>query len=243
MFYPDIGDLSGARVDAGTPEGSTPDTGTGDVVQSDSGKRFCQSSVHAFCADFDDGVALKDAWDMQFDVGSAAAISTKQASSAPNSAFITMARREANAPTAYGVLNKVFTGWARTVVDFDAYIEAPAFLSGDVNSGIVTISFYSDPNIDVGVAVSAGDGYVTVGTPGTPGSGKQMPNGRWFHLHFDVDPKSSLSAKIDDEIFKDTWTSSAGSNPRTVVSIGISGYNRPAPAYNVYYDNVTIDFP
>ena len=130
LFYPDIGDLAGATVDAGPTETGAkdvspdaPDGGTADAG------RFCAKSVHAFCADFDQG-AVCDGWDGQeVDLGSIVT-STAQRVSAPNAALFTMPRRSDTAPYANVLLRKGWPGFVHVVVDLDAYIEAPAWQAG-----------------------------------------------------------------------------------------------------------------
>jgi hypothetical protein len=243
LFYPDIGELSGSgspTVDGGVDApGDSPSPAD---AKADAG-RFCTSAPHAFCADFDQG-ALADGWDDTYqDFNSTLVLSTKRALSAPGSASITMPRRESGASAAYATLIKRFTGWKRIVIDFDAYIEAPTFLSGDVNSGMLTIESYSEPNQNVGIAVSVGEVYTTVGNPGTASNGAPLSWDRWFHVHFDVTPTKSFSAVIDGQAFAGTWSATMGTDPKTIIGIGVAGYNKPAPEFRFYYDNVTIDFP
>ncbi len=241
LFYPDIGDLAGASSDGGVTEGAASDGPAPDAPAPDAG-RFCAGSTHAFCADFDQG-AVGDGWDgTQIDLGSIAT-SNAQSVSAPSSALAVMPRRASSAPYANALLRKQYPGFAHVVVDLDAYIVAPAWQAGDVNSGMFTISYHSS-TVNEGVAVSVGDGYTTVGNPGADSNGAALPTDRWIHLHFDVDPTKSMVATIDGKPFNSTWPALApGSAPQTVVTIGVNGYNQPAPEYRIYYDNLTIDLP
>jgi hypothetical protein len=242
LFYPDLGDLSGGTKDAGASDAAVTDAAAdapSDAPSGDGG-RFCAGSNHAFCADFDEG-AVDDGWDgKQIDLGSIVA-STAQRVSSPNAALITMPRRSDVSPLAYATLYKKWPGFVHVVVDFDAFIVAPAWQNGDINSGVFTMAFTSSTaNEDLNVSV--GRTYTTVGNPGADANGAELPTDRWIHFHFDVDPAKSMIATIDGKPFNSTWPALVpGTGRSTVVTIGVSGYNRPAPEYKVYYDDLTVD--
>lgn len=242
LYYPDLDELGGSRAtgsDAAVPDAPKDSPGANDAA--DAG-RFCLSSTHAFCADFDDG-SVTAGWNSpQLDFGGTITASTVRSVSPNTSAAVRIPRRGAADPAAYVTMNKQFSGWARIVVDFDMYIEAPSWVTGDVNSGIFSLFFYSD-GLDKGLSVSAGKDYVTLGTPAGSLGGDPMPNDRWFHVHFDVDPSKGTKATIDGQSFNDAWSASPTANPVMRIAVGISGYNQPAPEYRINYDNVTVDFP
>ena len=156
----------------------------------------------------------------------------------------TMALRSASAAIEYATISKAFSVWRRIVVDVDVYLVQPAWQRSDVNSGIFTMGLYSDATTD-GVAMSVGAGYVTFGVPGGKSSnGAPFPVDQWVHLHVDLDPAGTFSAIVGTEAFQQTFPALDGtSNPRMFVNIGVSGYNKPAPAFDVSYDNLTIDLP
>ena len=241
LYYPNLGSLSD-----GAPTGA--DASSLDVVAEarppDGGDAggFCQSANHAFCADFDQGPVLSG-WDSpQLDFGGTITASSTRYVSPSTSAAILMPRRGAAAPTSYVTLNKGWPGWRHVIIDFEVYLEAPSWDTLDVNSGIFAVEFFSASN-DQGISLSAGKDYLTVGNPGTAMGGKPVPNDRWFHVQFDVDPTKGLKATIDDQVFSATWSAQAGASPTMRIYLGVSGFNQPAPEYRLDYDNVTVDFP
>src|SRR5262249_1097196 len=84
--------------------------------------RFCASSLHAFCADFD-GPGLKDGWsESTEELGGALAAIEGAHGSSSRSLVATLARREAE--TGRVQLRKVLeTPWRKVVVAFDLFVE------------------------------------------------------------------------------------------------------------------------
>lgn len=242
LYYPDVGDLSGSgssTIDAAAADAPKDSLASSDAA--DAG-RFCLTGAHAFCADFDDGSVSAGWSDLQLDFGGTITPSTTRFVSPSFSAAVKMPRRAVSDPISYVTMNKLFSGWAHIVVDFDVYIEAPSWITGDVNSGIVSLFFYSD-GLDKGISVSCGKDYTTIGTPAGQLNGGAMPSDRWFHVHFDVDPSKGTKATIDGQAYNDAWSASPSANPTTRIAVGVSGYNQPAPEFRINYDNVTVDFP
>jgi hypothetical protein len=212
-------------------------------VEAEASVPFCSAIKHAFCADFDTG-ALADGW-THTDVESPGAVtlSTDTSVSPARSFLSTMARRASTDPFANAALEIKFGGWHHMVVEFDFLPKTPDWIDTDVNSGLFALSFFGD-NYSDGLALSMGHAYTTLGTPGTDISDAPLPTEAWLHAHVDFDPAGKVDATFGTIHFIGTFAALPNdTNQTTALSVGINGYNQPAPQYRVYYDNVTVDFP
>jgi hypothetical protein len=203
---------------------------------------FCATHPgHTACLDFDDGVLPAD-WVVDV-TGGALSWSSTRAVSPPGALFSTQPRRPTIKSKAM-LRKRMDTSFRHTVVEFDLYVEPPAWQAGDVNAGVFEISFFSS-TVSGGIAVSIGQSYVTIGAPeGSVQSNMPLPFGEWVHAKVDLDPAGRLEALIGTVPLAKTFAAlTAGTSAQTVVYLGVNGYNAPAPQFEVYYDNVTIDLP
>ncbi len=154
-----------------------------------------------------------------------------------------MARRPSSAATEDQVLTKVKTGsWAHVVLDFDAYLAAPNWQTGDINAGIVSVSYFS-ASTNASATLAIGNGYTTFGNPGDAVNGNAFPTNAWVHVHFDVDPAGTFHASVGAETIDQTFSAiTPGASPTTNVSVGIEAFNQPTPEYDLAIDNVTMDW-
>ncbi len=229
--------------DAAT-DGTTvlPDAAT-EGGKPDAAGTFCVPGAHAFCEDFDTSTTLPALDGTQVDPKGAVSLSTARAASAPGALLSTMQRRVASDVHAQATLEKDFSGWRRTVLDFDVFVEAPGFVSNDVNSGIISLFFDSSTN-GASFSLSVGVGYTTLGTPQTLLNSGALAYGSWQHAHFDIDPTGNVEGSVGAASWKGTFVPpAAGASPSTRIQLGVNGYNQPAPEFRVFYDNVTVDFP
>ena len=123
-------------------------------------------------------------------------------------------------------------------MDFDVFLEQPAFMAADSNAGLFCAGFYAGTNED-GTCMSVAPTY-TIFT----GNGPAFPTERWVHVRYDVDPQAKVGAmEVNGAPFaKGPFTLPAGSGaPRMLVQVGVLGYNVPAPAFSATFDNVTIE--
>lgn len=178
----------------------------------------------------------------------ALSLTSERSVSAPRSLLATMSRRSAADPVEYALLEQQFDGWHHVVIEFEMYAKTPDWTMGDVNSGVVTFTYWS-PSISTGggagLAMSMGQAYSTLGTPFTSGiNGAPLATDAWIHVHIDFDPAGNVTASFGSVSLAGTFPA-LPSNPTTptmTLTVGISGYNHPAPTYAIDYDNVTVDF-
>ena len=240
--------LADARPDSDSSSDS--DSGADSAADSDSDSApdsaplpFCASHPgHAECLDFDDG-ALPQGWILDVTQGSVV-VATDRALSPPDSLTSTLPRRAAE-KTAAQLRKKVASTFRHTVVELDFYVEPADWQSGDINAGVLEISFFTSM-VNAGVAVSIGQSYVTVGAPGgaIPGN-TPIPFGQWVHAKFDLDPAGTFTGTIGalPPFTQQFAPISGGMSAETQVRLGVDGYNAPAPQFVVHYDDVTLDYP
>ena len=245
-LFPSLDGLSGAdaALDAAIDQDAMSNV-DGDATsesEAEASAPFCaSSSTHTFCADFDEGSATAGWSSTQVDPDGALSLSTSTFTSSPASLRATMARRSSSSPGEYATVDEKVTGWPHVVVDFDVYLEPPSFQNGDINSGIMSLSYFSG-SVNASATISVGASYITVGTLGAPINGTPMPTSTWLHVHFDVDPQGTFDAKIGAQTFHQTFAAlTPGTSPVLFLELGVLGFNQPAPAYAVQYDNVTMD--
>ena len=168
-------------------------------------------------------------------------VTPARARSAPGSFHARLGRREATLDYATLVFRGA-GGWRRTTLDADVFVASPAWKQGDINAGIFTINFYSDAKSE-GSALSIGPDYSTFGNPGAAKNGAAITFDQWFHLHVVIDPAGSARLELGAQVLEQTFPPlSPNAGAITTVELGISGYNKPCPQFDVWYDNVTIDF-
>ncbi|HSO37342.1 MAG TPA: hypothetical protein VLT33_32670 [Labilithrix sp.] len=227
-------------------EGSTGDTGGPDVVTADAvdsapdAGSFCTAG-HTFCADFDEG-ALSLGWTRQHvDAKAAIELSTAHFTSPTSSFHASVERRAAN-DLENALLGKELTGsWRRLVVAFDVLIEGPAWQSGDSNAAFLAVYFDgTGPTNEIYFPV--GNGYAQVTGPGMNIPIDAPPVDRFFHVRLDIEPGVGVSVEVNGKAYQGTPSAFVGGpGLKTVINLGITGYNAPVPAFSAFYDNVVID--
>ena len=144
--------------------------------------------------------------------------------------------------TASDLLSVAYLDARQIIEDADVFVASPAWKQGDINAGIFTINFYSDAKSE-GSALSIGPDYSTFGNPGAAKNGAAITFDQWFHLHVVIDPAGSARLELGAQVLEQTFPPlSPNAGAITTVELGISGYNKPCPQFDVWYDNVTIDF-
>jgi hypothetical protein len=93
---------------------------------------------------------------------------------------------------------KFFEGpWRRVVLDFEVYVPHPSFAAGDVNFGVLGITFRSAGAVqDTALSVSAGGTAVGATSAGTylgTKNGPALPWDMWVHVHADVTPGGPIT--------------------------------------------------
>lgn len=234
-----------------TPATAPPDGGVDGQAPSDGAVaeggdagdagRLCQPGAHLLCDDFDDG-APSPLWSEEsVEATGKLGVSTARFVSPPSSLRVATERRAATDPLGDVFLSKQLTGFRSVKVDLELFVEAPAWEADDVNAGFVVVFYASTNGDNDGVAMSAGRDYVTIGNPAGGGSGPPIAFGQWVHVRFEITP-SAMKVSVGAVVYEKTWPALApGATPQTSINVGISGYNRPAPPFTAYYDNVVID--
>jgi hypothetical protein len=236
----------GTRDDAG-PAGTDAAPNVDGAAESEGGAApFCAGSTHTFCADFDednpDGRVLAGGWNQVQDTGGGlVTISTEHARSGTHSLKATIPRQTTTA-TANAQLVHILPGWVHVRLEFDVYIVAPAWQSGDVNFGIAAIGFLSSGAAQY-MALSFAQQYSAYAVGGTPISQQAaLPTDAWFHASFDVQAGGSSTANVGGIEYSVTPNPvSPGGQPVTWVFMGLSGFNAPSPDVVAYFDNVVVD--
>ena len=164
--------LVGPGADDAGAEGGVDDSGGADGAQgsSDGGAHldaeaaapFCSVDAGRYlCADFDEG-ALATGWGSSHqDPRASIGLSTTRYVS-PSASFHATIDRRAALDLEYALLEqKVTAPWRRTVMDFDIFLEQPAFQGGDVNAALLAIDFQGGSSA-LTVYLTYGQGYCQV---------------------------------------------------------------------------------
>jgi hypothetical protein len=226
------------------PAGSG-DAGDGAIASDDGAPTFCAGSTHTFCADFDepdpDGSVLAGGWDkVEEQGGGVVTISTERARSGTRSLKTTIPRQTTTA-TASANLVRIFPGWGHFRLEFDVWVVAPAWQSGDVNFGMASVGFFSSGAQQAMDLTFAQQYSVYSVGAGTSQLGA-LPTDAWFHASFDVQPSGSSTANVGGIEYSVTANPvSPGGQPVTWVFMGLIGYNAPSPEVVAYFDNVVVD--
>jgi hypothetical protein len=234
--------LADARVEAGP---ITTDGGGGPEVGGDGGSPC--AFAHAFCADFDVG-PLDKGWTTSLVNPPSTFALDDLAKSAPHSFRTTQPAKSTGQVVVR--LRKMFAGpWNRSVFEGDFYMEPPSWNAGDSNVAIAQLLYFSD---------AATAGTILFRSEGTAqGTVEHVSNsparyvdvapfayGRWVHVRIEYDPAGSMRYVIDGVSTSSTFPPpTQGSNSSISLDIGTFNYNNPVPAFDVRWDNVTIDFP
>jgi hypothetical protein len=238
LFFP----LDGYGPPSGASDASGASGASDAASDSPNAGPFCRGNEHAFCADFDEG-ALLDGWSSatRADAGDLA-LSTAQAKSRPLSLLSTILRRSSDGEQS--MLNKTFPGpFRRTIVEFDMYFEQADWAADDVNAALFSFYFSSKTGGKDVYLIAAKD-YSNFGRVGNAANGAALTTNTWIHAKFDLDPGSQFVADVAGQHYQVTPTPfTAGDQPEMTLSLGVNGFNTPAPTLTAYYDNVTVDFP
>lgn len=239
-------DLTGGSeppaTEAGVDAPSTTDAGVDAPIGSDAATDAtdaarpspCNDTKHDFCADFD-GTDPFAGWTNTQSDGTLGV--SPNALSAPFSMRATLPRRE----TTFGrsqLYVKFSRAWAKTTVEWDMFMEPALFKTGDINVGILCFNF----------TVGTGAGGACLARSGADTSflqgGAAFPTGQWLHAKVIMDPFAATgSASVGDITMSGTFTMPTGATqPAIEVELGVLGYNKPSPAIDIRFDNVTVDF-
>lgn len=240
-------DLSGPA-DGNTPTGDggadtatpvTTDAGDGGQAAVDAAADArvspCKSGTHAFCADFD-GPSLLSGWTDTAMDGPLTASSN--ALSPPFALEATLPRRE----TTFGrsqVYLEIKRPWARTTVEYDVFLEPVDFLPGDINFGVACIVFAAGSDAEGACLARSADDTSWLE------SKAPFSTGKWVHVQHVLDPFTKKSSVDIDGIllsgFLPPPPTTAGERAIRL-ELGVLGFNKPAPAATMRFDNVTVDF-
>lgn len=229
-----------AAVDAGA--GATTDAPHADV-SADAVRRFCASGVHAFCDDFDEGGFLAR-WDGPViqPKGSLAA-STLRSISAPAALLAATERLQTGDPETRALVSRRWGDVKAVRIECDVRVESPAFAENDGNVSMLEVRISTAAGSRV-FFVFVGIDYTTLSLPGAMVNGPAFPTDTWQHARIELDPAGTITATVGDSRWKERFPALAtGAMAETELRLGLTVFNRPTPPFNVFYDNVTIDFP
>ena len=130
------------------------------------------------------------------------------------------------------------------VVDFDLFLEAQDWQAADSNSAVFSVVMLSDTG-EQATHLTISESSASVGVKVGPAAhGRKLATDRWVHVQYDVTPDVRVRADIDGEVHDVAMRAvSRSGNERTLLMLGVNGFNDPTPEFRVYVDNVTVDFP
>lgn len=206
----------------------------------------CAAGTHELCADFDDG-GVSAAWNQAGSQHPAGTLSqsTEHATSSPHSLSVTQMAQSGGAGEIRNcVESNILGNFTRAIVELDVWIDPPAWQSGDRDKGLVVLDMYSDSNrygtvlfVDQAGTFSSLEGPSPEYHDVPP-----IPPGAWVHVKLDYKLSGTLDVDIGGAKVQHTFAAATlGNNPRVALAVGLHGFNWPAPAFSVYYDNVVLD--
>lgn len=208
----------------------------------DSGVPFCMQGTHAFCADFEDPNALLLFTQQDVSPTGLLEISSTRVKGGAKALHTSLPERDTGKIAA--VISKYLPGdWRRTVVELDMFIEPIAWQNGDVNASFLEMGYYSVSQSHTFFFV-VGPDYTALSGGGTPdNSTAVVETNKWLHVKAEL-TTTEFAITIDGirrtHLFDVTQS---GDSPRFELGVGIDGFNVPVPKFEVYYDNVAVDFP
>ena len=237
-----LGGDTNAIVDAASGADARSDAATADAAVEASP---CTAS-HAFCADFDHG-GVSLGWTTTTNDTPGTLALDDLALSAPHAMRTMRPQPTVGAVTLFQ--KQLVMGWRRVILQADIYLSAPAWQPGDVNIGLMEVSFDSD-------TVHSGTLYF-IDPVHAEGTIEHLPDtaerylpvdapspARWVHMLVDFDPAGHVHYEVDGVSFDRTFAAvTPGPNPAIYVGVGALQYNMPAPAVDVRFDNVFADMP
>jgi len=262
-----IGGLASGAGDAAAPTDSgVADAGSGDATARDDAG-VCESA-HVFCSNFDIGDVVVDGAKQTFvgwvfstdDVGTVGPV-TNRFVSKPRSVRATLPAVGGGFYKQAFMTRGITMSWRPTRVEFDMYVKRPAWSPTDGNVTIFALGFSPDIALTYFLKEGGGDLTLKLGTnTATPPNNITLYTGatapefdRWVHVRIDAVPNptnGSFSVLFDgmSAAFKSGLTfdmrnaMTPGAN--VYAELGMRRYNNgPTPAFEIYYDNVTLDFP
>lgn len=222
---------SAVDVDGGASGGDATTTG-------EAGASPC-GTAHAFCADFE-GPKYQAGWDSIDDDVPGGILDTGVGAFESGKGLRAFLPRR-DAVKGYATLGKhIQTPLRRVVVDFDMKLDAVLTQPSDNTVGLICVALYAG-STQGGVCLGVGPGFSPFGVT----NGPTLDTGRWVHGHVELDPASqTATALVGGKSYSSTWTRPTGTGTQQVfVQLGALGYNLPAPAVGVAFDNVVVDFP
>ncbi|CAN5487372.1 hypothetical protein BH09MYX1_BH09MYX1_25260 [soil metagenome] len=257
-LLPDLGSYSGTVAspnDASAPE--TSDAVADAVVPNGDGSdapsaHFCDGNLTAFCADFDETELLAASidgkpgkWTTAFtDPTGSLTLDSSRAISAPAALFAQLPRRgDVNQLPREQLRWAVSDAWRRVRITMQMYLENPGWMQGDINAALLEWACYSKGG-DTGVVMTLGDGYVSTGeTSATPINGNGFPLDTWTSVVLDFDPAGSMRLDYGSLFINQTFVAKVKAGQTSCfLSVGIDGFNDPAPPFRVHYDDVTLAY-
>jgi hypothetical protein len=242
--FPDLDALggNGPSSDAGRDAPDAPDASAPDGAPANG--NFCASSTHTFCADFDSDAPLNALWT---GVGDGVTQVTNPSKSPPRAAHMTLPRSSSGAVTV--TLGKDFdAAWGRTVLEFDVYMAAPAWQPQDLNIFIASLEFgplkywvWIDPDDLLGITVDTPDYHPLRSTSG------RLQYGAWTHVRMTAVPSTTQGVQdlaLGDppvSVVKQDVNVGASDGRGVKATVGLQRFNPPTPAFEIYFDNVTVD--
>lgn len=230
--------------EGGTTDGPPPaiEAGTPDApADVDAGPPSPCKGTHAFCDDFDRTNAPESGWSSTSVTPGVATMSIvdDRAVSAPRALFTKLPRREPAGAVQYAVLEKTLSGsFSKAIISWDMFVVRPAFQNGDINVGVGCFSGRVDNTRGYGCMSIGADYASLMGATIGP-----FPWDRWVHMELTMPADGAPSVRVDNgttETGNYEIEASVGS-PELRIDLGLHGYNRPAPAFTVYYDNLVVD--
>ena len=233
--FPDLSALGGGSVVSG------PDSGADGAPASG---RFCATSKHTFCADFDGYEPLSALWTT---VSPSVEVTT-QSKSPPHAAHMTLPRSSSGQPTV--TLHKDFDApWGRVVLELDVFMAAPAWQGNDNNIFLAQVmlapslsyELWIDHENLLGITSNTPDYHPLRSTSG------RLQYGAWTHVRLTAVPSAKggtqdlAVGEPPVSVVKQDLDVTAKPGRGVTVIVGLERFNPPTPAFEVYFDNVTVD--
>ena len=230
--------------ESAAPDAPPPavDGGKDAPVDVDAGPPSPCKGTPAFCDDFDRTNAVHSGWtnfSLSDGAGVALSIVGDRAVSSPSALLTKLPRREASGPAQCAVLDKTVGGsCSRAAVSWDMYVVRPTFVSGDINVGVGCFSGRAG-NVRGSGCMSIGPDYVSA----LGATLAQLAWDRWVHFEVTMPADAVPQIRVDkgETVTGAYEIEASAGDPEVRIALGLHGYNKPAPAFTVYYDNFVVD--
>lgn len=244
VFFTDLDGFSGgedvadAGLDSATEANVSVDAG------SDAAPGRCARESHAACFDFDDGSSL-EALGFSVDRRNAGSVAVEPgvAASTPNALRVVVPRRPDDAQGNTQRANRVFAEPVDKVhVELDLWVEPIAFEGNDSTSHFLWFQLRSSSgNTIVYLTLSRG-GLALSHEVGTDPRGPLPPFGKWTRLVVDFSA-ATFRVAYDGTTLERPLLPGAAAGAEFTLGLGVTQFNKPVPALDLRYDEVTVDFP